>query len=149
MKILMISVEYSSTRVSHRSSISWKSFTHSRLHFQTQDVDMFVCLRFSRHAIHIFLRVSPSPTICWSVPSFFYMSRRCAFRIRGLLFVQKLFRLCLLASLPRRKHHWEMMVHCAAESALRAPALTTRPFTCTLDRSCLTFVSSQYICQPF
>lgn len=77
--MMMTAVEYRGTpltRVSQRSSISW--LVHTQASFPDQQeleiVDMFVCLRFSRHAILTFLRASPSPTICWSIPLLIYMS---------------------------------------------------------------------------
>lgn len=52
-----------------------------------------------------------------------------------MLFAQKLFRLCALASLPRRKQHWETVVHCVVERTLHAVArgYTLSPAHC-IDR---------------
>lgn len=123
---MLTAVEYRGTpltRVSQRSTISWLVHTQ-RASFpdrlELEIADMFVCLRFSRHAIPIFLRASPSPTICWSVPSLIYM--RCVFGIKGLLFAQKLSQLCVLAFLPRRTQHWETVVHCVVERTPHAVA---------------------------
>lgn len=78
--IMSTAVEYRGTpltRVSQRSSISWLLHTQ-RASFpdrlELEIADMFVCLRFSRHAILTFLRASHSPTICWCIPSLIYMS---------------------------------------------------------------------------